>query len=381
MSLALLTPQFAGCSYQEPVRVYSVPEADRVARFDPQSSPPQEELEQRRILGAIVPDAAQGQSWFFKLSGTAEVVEASGNDFREIVESVRFDDAGDPTWKLPTGWIDERRAGMTFAVWQNLDQDVTATITRLGGGSTSDPETWEEWVLANVNRWRGQLDLPPQDWEGLQPSLELLEELSDEPIKAYYVSIEGTGSGTMRGPFQAAMDRARPSPSPNPNPSASEPQDTSKDQPAPPPARPKTKADLLSYELPEGWSESQESNQFRLATFEIGEDSDSKVVLSEASGSDEQIVQLWLGQVQEEVTDEAVKEIIENAEKRDVNEVGSRVFLIQKEEAILVAAIPWADSGSLFVKLVGSAEAIDQHRDSFHQFLDSLTWREPSGDE
>ncbi len=67
-----------------------------------------------------------------------------------------------PTWNLPSGWIEQppsamRIASFTFAGAEGEKADIS--VVSLGGTGGGD--------LANVNRWRGQLSLPPIDDDSL----------------------------------------------------------------------------------------------------------------------------------------------------------------------------------------------------------------------
>ncbi len=56
-------------------------------------------------------------------------------------------------WTLPAGWSEEAGSGMRFATLRPAHGDVDVSVTRLQGAAGG--------LLPNVNRWRGQLGLPP----------------------------------------------------------------------------------------------------------------------------------------------------------------------------------------------------------------------------
>ncbi|HYT87870.1 MAG TPA: hypothetical protein VEL76_04055, partial [Gemmataceae bacterium] len=134
-----LVVSLSGCQGHEEIRSYQVPREQPL-----------------RMLGAIVPHGEV--VWFVKLVGPEPAVEEQKQQFRDLVLSFRFDDkAGLPlTWTTPKGWRevrDDRRYG-TFQIGPKEDGlEVTVfDLGRKGGGGS---------VLANVNRWRGQLGLWP----------------------------------------------------------------------------------------------------------------------------------------------------------------------------------------------------------------------------
>ncbi len=57
-------------------------------------------------------------------------------------------------WSMPERWTQERGSGMRFATIRTADALEISVVT-LGGAAGGE--------LANVNRWRGQLGLPPAD--------------------------------------------------------------------------------------------------------------------------------------------------------------------------------------------------------------------------
>jgi ABC-type transport system involved in cytochrome c biogenesis permease subunit len=120
---------------------------------------PNAELVGPRTLAAIVPAGSRG--WFFKLTGTAEAVESQADTFREFLASLHFDaDGGPPAWNLPAGWQAEPGEGPRYATIHVPagGRTLELSVTTLGGPDAGQDE---EYLLANINRWRGQLDLEP----------------------------------------------------------------------------------------------------------------------------------------------------------------------------------------------------------------------------
>ena len=59
-------------------------------------------------------------------------------------------------WALPKGWTEEAAGGMRFATLKVAGApELDISVTVLGGGAGGE--------TANVNRWRGQISLPPMD--------------------------------------------------------------------------------------------------------------------------------------------------------------------------------------------------------------------------
>src|SRR4029077_16036488 len=114
------------------------------------------------------------QAWFFRLSGPPDPVAGLAENFRTFVKSLRFaaEDAP-PVWQLPEGWRQKPGSGMRYATIEvdapaaPLDLSVTVLPP-----SESDSDAY---TLANVNRWRGQLGLPPLAASQLPDNVEQLD--------------------------------------------------------------------------------------------------------------------------------------------------------------------------------------------------------------
>lgn len=126
-----------------------------------------------RIIAAMA--RTDGATLFFKMRGNAELAEAQKADFIKWVAAVcnaqteskspqmaavPSQDSGAPQvkWKTPEGWTEVRATSMRYASFsapgENGAKIDISVITFSGqGGSDAD----------NVNRWRGQIGLPPLD--------------------------------------------------------------------------------------------------------------------------------------------------------------------------------------------------------------------------
>jgi hypothetical protein len=134
----------------------------------------------QRMLGAIVPYA--GATWFFKLTGPTAIVGAEKARFIEFLGTVRPAVPGASPVAQPAGMPSAPPPGVVAAVagipdlhwvapahWQAKPASAMRKATYLIPGA--DGATAELAVsafpgnvggeLANVNRWRGQLQLPP----------------------------------------------------------------------------------------------------------------------------------------------------------------------------------------------------------------------------
>ncbi len=144
-----------------------------------------------RILGGIFP--MKGETWFFKMTGPDELVAAQRDAFREFLQSAHVADAGHshapadpgqstnaPTpplmetletpalhYTLPSNWQEKPLTPMRAASFKAAapnGKEVDVSVVFLAGEAGGD--------LANVNRWRDQVKLPPIDEATLQQSAE-----------------------------------------------------------------------------------------------------------------------------------------------------------------------------------------------------------------
>jgi hypothetical protein len=114
-----------------------------------------------RMLAAILPDGQR--AWFFKVVGSAIAVDKHADELAEFFASIR--PAGNeplPTWKLPADWTqqpgNEFRAATIVIPGEKPLELTVSTLPWTGS---------QEQLLSNINRWRGQLQLPPIEAEQL----------------------------------------------------------------------------------------------------------------------------------------------------------------------------------------------------------------------
>jgi hypothetical protein len=89
-----------------------------------------------------------------------------------VIRSVRFQDKAESpiTWTTPEGWRQVKAEGLRYATlyFGPKSEGVKITVTRLG------PEASD--VRQNVDRWRGQLALPPltdEEYQKLRDNIEV----------------------------------------------------------------------------------------------------------------------------------------------------------------------------------------------------------------
>lgn len=145
-----------------------------------------------RIVTAMAhrPDA----SWFYKLQGDAELVEAQKPAFIAFLKSIKITDApatatepvatvtaGDSApaskWNAPAGWKAVPPGQMQIAKFSvpeidSAKADVAISVFPNATGGT----------LANVNRWRNQIGLPPAGESDLAQLVKPLDEKNPDAL-------------------------------------------------------------------------------------------------------------------------------------------------------------------------------------------------------
>lgn len=353
-----------GCDQGSGIRTYKVakkPSSGQVALAAKETG------QEQQIFGAIVP---QGKNaWYFKLKGEPEKVGGIQEEFKSIVNSATFESAG-PKVKLASGWSEKGASGIAYTTLHHDEAGLTATVTPLfAGEALGDSSLWQNYVLQNVNRWRGQLSLPDTTWPEIEPALEESQELSQGPARAYFVSIVGRESGGGMG--GAPFMRGGPFSGGNSAPTASGPNPGLE-----PPAKPS-----LMYSEPEGWiAKDVSSSQMRLASFDISQgDATAEITVLPLSGATSQHLKIWLGQVNAETTDEAIARVEESSEDVSVNEIDSLIYHFdgsdtEVQKSLTIVEIPWRTGENLFVKILGDAELVNSQRANLSEFLESVVW-------
>ena len=118
-----------------------------------------------RMIAAMVPH--DDRVWFFKLSGPDPVIEKQVKSFNLFLDSIRFapaatqpsvaqqPDTGELHFDTPAGWTKQPEKQMRVASFFAGEGNATEIIiTRLPAGGVGG-------MSDNINRWRGQIGLPP----------------------------------------------------------------------------------------------------------------------------------------------------------------------------------------------------------------------------
>jgi hypothetical protein len=301
--------------------------------------------------------------------------EAEGHDHAAHSDSV--------TWRALPGWKMEE-AGKFLTAAYSVPELGRLTVSKLGGDGGG--------LAANVNRWRGQVNMQPlpddkvtgqpMPVEGSSREM-LLFNLNpdDAPAEAegIFAAVLPLGSETwyfkLTGPsaklrekggeiFMAFLGEVR---------IAGEQEAA----PAPPasPAPPKVRK--IQVTAPEGWEESQGSSM-RVASFAVkgegGATADVSVIpLPGNSGTVLENVNRWRGQVQlpplTSADDPALGTEMEGAAgKLFVTHMVSAEPVLDGKKAAISTAILKAEGVTWFFKITGEASLVEANRGKFETF-------------
>ncbi len=377
----VLVVSFSGCWREPKERTYDAPkiESEFVKGREPQprrAMPPMMgsgriPLEDRRILGAVIPDGAN--VYFVKATDRIEQIASAVSAFRSVVEQFAIDSGtGSPKLELPQGWtlklLDNANAGIGLAeMIAEINFDAAEGRIRFTVSKYERPREqamWDEYLLSQINRWRGQLELAPITISELQKELPTIPR-QGEPLPAYLFDAQGGVGG---------VSPAIPK-------SPSEPNRQADVQPSPSPAIPSLK---LVYDKPDGW-ELQPARPYREATFKFIKDAKvGEVTVSTAKDSPVQNAAMWISQVLPNNEPAALESLavktVDEAESFQAGEKTGKLYSIRASDqpearSLLVVAIPMGNDGmSMFVKLNCELRMMEEEKSTFLSFVNSLRW-------
>jgi hypothetical protein len=351
-----LTLLAAGCNSREQVTSYTVRKPELI---DPTLAAAAAAAEPKptQILGAIA--LLEEAGWFFKITGDPAQVESKRDDFLAFVKSVRFTGAQpQPSWDLPTGWTELPPDEFRFATLQ-----IPADPKPLELAVSVLPKNVaaEEFVLINVNRWRGQVSLPPIIAADLDKETETFK-VDDHDCKFVSLVGESAGGGMGGAPFAPFARGASAAPGTSPT----------------TPVRPRATGasaveDKLTFETPDGWAPGK-TNEFRRAAF-IVKDGEKEVEITViplglGSGTLLENVNRWRGEVKlPDAKESDLPTIVKKVDALGVK--ADYVELVGPAKTTLGAIAPVGDQ-VWFVKLKGDNELAARENARFQEFVKSL---------
>jgi hypothetical protein len=281
------------------------------------------------------------------------------------------------TWKTPAGWTETPASEMrvaSFKITGADDKQADVSVIPLPGVAGGD--------LSNVNRWRGQVGLPPVPEDGL-PRLAQPVELAGQPAQLYEQAGESSAilaviqrrEGTswffkmtgdpkvvarqkpafvefLRSIQFAASEAPAGLPAGHPDVSA-----------APPVAA--SAAGQPKWEVPAGWKEVS-GGQFLVAKFVIAGNGQAAVNVSSSAGNGGGLganVNRWRKQL-------GLGELTGDELAKFVKTSGPATFVtLRGQSASLVGAIVSQPGQTWFYKLMGDAPVVASQQEAFVTFV------------
>jgi hypothetical protein len=353
--LPLLMATLYGCTEREEITSYRVRKPEIVDSTSvSSSSPAAAAASEQQTLGLIVP--TDDVSWFFKLTGDSNAVGPKNEAFLEFAQTIRFSAGPDskPSWTIPSGWKELPGGGFRFATIQipSADKPLELTVSSAGGD-----------VLANVNRWRQQLNLPAINKADLESTAKTLKV---DGRDATLVSLVGKGSGQMSGAPFAPFAGGKGGSLPADHPPVSGPSGE---------ASAKSSATGgLKFDAPSEWAAGK-PNAFSLAAFKVNDGAAQvEITVSTAGGDLLSNVNRWRGQVKLPPIDAA--ELAKTTKKIEtLGTQGDFVEIVGPDSAqreTIFGVQAEAGGRIWFVKLKGDAELAAREKARFEAFVKSL---------
>jgi hypothetical protein len=363
---AILVGCFVGCGRQDKITRYSITVPQGPGDVQPMStaSAPNSAVNAApiRMLAAII---RQGkETWFFKMTGPVEEVAKQQAPFNALIQSVRFSgETGQPSWDLPEQWRQQGAAGMRFATIEIEEGQRKLELTVIPLQTMGD---FDEYVLSNINRWRGQLGLAPV--AAINPDENEESESSVRQIKlndstlATLVNLVGQGSGS--DVIAAGFDMAKHPP-------------IGGQQPGVPPVSTDKEA-TITYTTPEGWT-AKAASGMRQAAFEVIDGKQkveiTAISLSQAGGERLANVNRWRNQIQ--LTDTTAQQLAQDLQKIPMGSaIGDYVELVGPDDAsprqAILGVLTDVEGSTWFFKLMGEADLAMRERERFQAFVRSV---------
>jgi hypothetical protein len=383
LALVAALPLVLGCESQAEIRTYTVKkESAATAPAQPAAAKSGEATD--RMIGAILP--AGDRSWYFKATGPIAAMEKHAKAITAFFESVSVKPGAEkPEWKLPEGWTEEAGTGMRLATLVVSAEEPRIEMTVIALPSRGAPGE----LLDNVNRWRGQMNLPHVDVKGLADST-TQKKVGDGAMTI--VDLRGSFSNTM-APFAGRAPFAGGAANPGaPQTGAAR---TSELPPGHPPVSPHGAPAVanITFQPPKTWPKNA-PDEMRKANFVIADaGGEARVtVIDFPAGAGPKIgdplenFNRWRQQVglqpvkQEELETVATKVVIDGkpGHYSEMIPPEGNASGPQPPQAT-VAAMVSADEVIWFFKLTGDRELVARERDNFKAFLESVSFKPANG--
>jgi hypothetical protein len=362
----------SGCDKKPEITTYEVPRDKNAPVTPPVASSeaaPAANAEPTRMIAAAV--LRDGQAWYFKANGPEATVEKVAEDVHAFIKSLKLpqDQPSVVAWDVPEGWKEgpERMMREATLVLPEGEPPVEVAISKL---TVQGEET--EYLLANINRWRGQL--------GLEPVKEL-----DEAAGVKVVELDGGKAWVFDGVGEMAAGAMMPSmpganaPFAGGSTPPAAPSTPSTAAPAPiPPATPQ-----LTFTSPDNWKEGPRGSMGS-RSFVVGEAADGVIVkmsdfppvgmMADPLAN----INRWRGQLGATPAEEGKLDDV--SEPITIAEVEGRLTDITSPDGSqkMLAAMVQKYGKVWFFQMLGPAKGVEAAREDFTKWLAGVKIESPS---
>lgn len=344
----ILLPAVGGGCAREDIKTYTAPRDEPLSDVDLERIPSAPPVP-RQMLAAILPQG--DKTWFFKLTGDPDKVAGLHEQFGRFVASTSFDN-GRPTWEIPDSWTEEKGHPGRFTTLHIGDTDLELTVTELPSQADRD-----RMLLANANRWRGQLglvDLSMNDFLAKKvPEGEgEIAEIQTRSGKAVLFDIIGAAPADGGGPPFAGM-AGHPPIGNLPMQGAG----------APPSGGP-------SYDKPENWKQGR-LNSMRFAAFEVGQGMNkAEITITSFGGDLLSNFNRWRGMVG--LAPWSASEMAENLKTLKAGKIEIHYAKLFGNKTSILGGIFEHGGRTWFVKMSGPTELVKTEVPRFEAFASSI---------
>lgn len=399
----LVAPALAGCGSKEEIRSYTIKKepAEKAAPVAEPIRPAVAGQPTDRMIGAIVP--AGGQTWYFKAVGPMAAMDQQAEAITNFFQTIRVTpNAAKPEWTKPEGWDEQAGTGMRAATLLIPADGKPIEMSVIALPSTGAPGE----LIDNVNRWRGQLQLPPVDERGLAESVKEAK-AGDTAISV--VDLRGTFSaGNMAAPFAGggpfSGGASPPGNAPFANGAAPSANSGTTGAPSPdalPPGHPPVagapavdqpgSAPFMA-ETPNGWQATPATGMRKAAFLVKDGDRTAEVTAIDLAASAPNIaeplgnINRWRGEIglapiEESQLAEIVQKIEVGGKPSSYVEMipdASKPAESQVAQATVAAIVPAGDT-IWFFKMRGDRDLVQAQRDNFKSYLKSIRFNSDGG--
>lgn len=308
-----------------------------------------------RLLGALLPHG--DETWTFKVLGDIEAVSRQAEAVRKFIESIKFD-GGQPSWTLPASWRTSPTANPNRYATLLLDEStppLELAIGKLPG---------EQSTADNVNRWRGQVQMPPLKADAADQSAETL---TTPAGPARWVDLSGmyspgAGMAPFAGGARPGMGSSAALPADHPPIGAS------------PAATATPPTDLpIRFQAPADW-QTTVPPQFSIAAFTAEQEGrTARISISNSGGDLLANVNRWrqqiqLGPIDQDALDGAATKLkVDGRDAIYVELIGRAAS--EGQQAVYGIVISDSPGQSWFVKMMGDAAVAYRERERFLNFV------------